>query len=267
MTILFFTATGNSLYIAKELGDKLVSIPQAMQRGQYSFSDDVIGVVCPTYSHLPPHIVQSFLQKAQFASAYLFMVMTYGNNHSGAASLTYDLCHSFGLNFNYITTIKMVDNYLPVFDMNEQKALDKHIDEQLNAIKEKIKSRINEIVPITDDELAWHKAGQKRNAEIPAFNDGSQITVLKDKCVGCGICAKICPSGNFYLENGIAKRRSSKCEFCLACANLCTNKAIICSIMDKNPNARYRNENVSLSEIIKANCRLDTPCKQKRSLP
>lgn len=253
MTVLFFTATGNSLYAAKAIGGKLVSIPQAVRRGDYAFADDAIGVVCPTYSHLPPHIVQEFLRKATLRADYLFMIMTYGNNHSGAASLTYDICRSFGLNFNCIATVKMVDNYLPVFDMNEQKALDMHVDEQLERIKVKIESRVNEIAPITEEELAWHRAGQKRNADMPAFNDGSQITVLKDKCVGCGICAKVCPVGNFYLENGIAKRRSEQCEFCLACANLCTNKAIVCGIMDKNPDARYRNEHVSLCEIIKAN--------------
>ncbi|MCM1368592.1 MAG: EFR1 family ferrodoxin [Roseburia sp.] len=253
MTILYFTATGNSLYVAKNLGGTLVSIPQAIKNGQYEFSDDAIGIVCPTYSHLPPKCVLKFLQSAKLNAKYLFMVLTYGNRHSGAAYLSAEKCKEFGITLNYAATVKMVDNYLPVFDMDEQKSIDKHVDEQINEVKNAIAKRENYIPDITDEDLQWHEAGKKRNASMPAFNDGSQIKVLTDKCIGCGICAKVCPIGNFYLENGIAKRKSEQCEFCLACANLCTNKAIVCSIMDKNVNARYRNEQISLCEIVKSN--------------
>ena len=86
----------------------------------------------------------------------------------------------------------------------------------------------------------------------PAFNNGSQI-VIKENCIGCGICAKVCPVDNFYIEEGRAKRKNQTCEFCLACAQNCPQKAIGLRIMDKNPNARYRNEQISLKEIIEAN--------------
>ncbi len=90
------------------------------------------------------------------------------------------------------------------------------------------------------------------NREQPAFNDGSQITVL-ESCIGCGVCQSVCPVGNFYLEGGRAKRKRNTCEFCLACAHNCPQKAIGLSIADKNPGARYRNPHISLQEIIEAN--------------
>lgn len=40
MKILYFTATGNSMYIAKSLGGELLSIPQLDKVGRYDFSDD-----------------------------------------------------------------------------------------------------------------------------------------------------------------------------------------------------------------------------------
>ncbi|CAG4707272.1 Uncharacterised protein (plasmid) [Enterococcus faecalis] len=43
MTILYFTATGNSLYVAKRLGGKLISIPQMIKENKYEFSDERIG--------------------------------------------------------------------------------------------------------------------------------------------------------------------------------------------------------------------------------
>ena len=39
---------------------------------------------------------------------------------------------------NYIATIIMVDNWLPNFDMNEQRKIDKHIPENLSKIKTEI---------------------------------------------------------------------------------------------------------------------------------
>ena len=80
----------------------------------------------------------------------------------------------------------------------------------------------------------------------------SQITVLEG-CIGCGVCQSVCPVGNFYLEGGKARRKQTTCEFCLACAQNCPQKAIGLSIADKNPKARYRNPHISLQEIIDAN--------------
>lgn len=58
---------------------------------------------------------------------------------------------------------------------------------------------------------------------------------------------------NFYLEGGRAKRKQSTCEFCLACAQNCPQKAIGLRLADKHPRARCRNPHISLQEIIDAN--------------
>lgn len=67
------------------------------------------------------------------------------------------------------------------------------------------------------------------------------------------MCTLVCPIGNFYLQDKKAKHKSNQCEFCLACAHHCPRKAIYTSLSDKNPEARFINENIKISEIIKAN--------------
>lgn len=255
MTILYFTATGNSLYVAKQFDGKIISIPQAIKEKQYEFADDVIGVVCPVYCNMPPKIVLEFLSEAKLKAEYKFMILTYGHTNFGAAGLAQELCKE--QSFDYIQTVLMVDNYLPMFDMNKETAIDKKLDKQLAKIKEDIAAKVK-VIPKRGacDKLKGGMADKYFSAH-PELNDGSAITVT-DKCVGCGICVKVCPIGNFYLANGVAKRKSETCEFCLACANLCTNKAIICKYSDKNPDARYRNPNVTLCEIIKANSQCST---------
>lgn len=45
MAILYFTATGNNLYVAKKIGGNLISIPKAVKEGNFNFFDDKIGIV------------------------------------------------------------------------------------------------------------------------------------------------------------------------------------------------------------------------------
>ena len=47
--IFYFTATGNSLYVAKQLEEHLVSIPQVIHQENLRFKDEKIGVVCPVF--------------------------------------------------------------------------------------------------------------------------------------------------------------------------------------------------------------------------
>ena len=55
--VLYFSATGNCLYVARELAGKdgeTLSIPQLMRNGQFEIGADEIGLVYPVYGHRPP---------------------------------------------------------------------------------------------------------------------------------------------------------------------------------------------------------------------
>jgi flavodoxin len=51
MTIFYFTATGNSLSVAKSIADEtdgnLISIPQVIDSENFHYKDDAIGLVFP----------------------------------------------------------------------------------------------------------------------------------------------------------------------------------------------------------------------------
>ena len=54
MTVCYFTASGNCLYVARRIGGTLLSIPQLMRQESIDIEDDAVGVVCPCYNGLTP---------------------------------------------------------------------------------------------------------------------------------------------------------------------------------------------------------------------
>lgn len=248
--IFYFTATGNSLYVAKQLDDAPVSIPQVKTQNP-SFTAECIGIVSPVYCGELPKIVLDFIKKTTFHTPYLYLALTYGNDVSDCPEFTKKQLDALGLNVSYIGTVKMVDNYLPVFDMDAQRATEKHVDDQLDKIKEDIAARKTYIPTATSKARKLHKTVAAMNKLMPSMNNGAALKVT-DACYGCGICAKVCPIGNLKIENGKSLRISNTCLFCLACIHACPGNAIRLK-KEKNPQARYRNEHITLTDLVEAN--------------
>ena len=85
--IFYFTGTGNSLYVAKQLDAERISIPQALKQENMTFEAPAIGVVCPVYGHEMPGMVKEFLQKATFQTSYFYLILTYGACEAGTCRL------------------------------------------------------------------------------------------------------------------------------------------------------------------------------------
>ena len=64
MTICYFSATGNCLYVARRIGGTLLSIPQLMRQETIEIKDDAVGVVCPVYNAEMPMMVRTFIRYA-----------------------------------------------------------------------------------------------------------------------------------------------------------------------------------------------------------
>ena len=121
--IFYFTGTGNSLYVAKQIDGVQISIPQVIHDADLTFKSSSIGIVCPIYGHEMPEMVKEFVKRAVFDTEYFYLILTYGRIHGGAAELAEQIVTGCGKKADYINTIMMVDNYLPGFDMKEQIAI------------------------------------------------------------------------------------------------------------------------------------------------
>lgn len=265
--VLFFTATGNCLYVARELAGKtgeVLSIPQLMKHEKFDIEADEVGIVYPVYGHMPPNMVKEFINKVKIKADYKFAVLTYGNRKCSAVEIWDDVSRNAGVEFDYITTIVMVDNWLPNFDMNEQMKIDKHIPENLAKISKDLSERRHWHESVTELEREQHQGFLERsgiNPEKGFIMNSEKSFIVTDACIDCGVCTYVCPRGNYELTSKGVKI-SGDCEYCFACIQNCPQKAIqfaksedgsFPSGDEKNPNARYRNENVSLRDIKEAN--------------
>lgn len=265
--VLYFTGTGNCLYVARQLAGKegeILSIPQLMRKKQFEIEADEIGLVYPIYGHMPPYMVREFIKKAQLKAEYKFAVLTYGMRKCNAVEIWDGISRKAGNAFDYIGTIVMVDNWLPNFDMNDQMKIDKHIPENLAKITSDLSNRRRWHEPVTQEEREQHEGFMSLSGldpEVGFLMKADRSFRVTDNCIHCGICTYVCPRGNYELT-GQGVKMQGDCEFCFACIQNCPQRAIQFKKnedgtwpdgSEKNPNARYRNENVSLMELKLAN--------------
>lgn len=265
--VLYFTGTGNCLYVARQLAGKegkILSIPQLMRKKQFEIEADEIGLVYPIYGHMPPYMVREFIKKAQLKAEYKFAVLTYGMRKCNAVEIWDGISRKAGYVFDYIGTIVMVDNWLPNFDMNDQMKIDKHIPENLAKITSDLSNRRRWHEPVTQEEREQHEGFMSLTGldpEVGFLMKADRSFRVTDDCIHCGICTYVCPRGNYELT-GQGVKMQGDCEFCFACIQNCPQRAIQFKKnedgtwpdgSEKNPNARYRNENVSLMELKLAN--------------
>jgi ferredoxin len=259
--VFYFSATGNSLYAARYLDEDAVSIPQVIHRKNLTFQAERIGICAPVYGHEMPQMVKEFIRKATFDTDYLYLILTYGNRHANAVELAENVLSSAGKKAAYIRTLLMVDNFLPAFDMEQQCRLDKHVDEQLEAIRSDILSGRREIEYVSAADRQAHENYLKGVRNQPETVWASFD--FTDTCIGCGICTRVCPAGCIHLEDGRAVRTGKNCQACMACIQACPEMAIrmnpVLGFKEPNPNARYRNEHVSLTDLVRANWQKKEP--------
>lgn len=263
MKILYFTASGNSLHIAKSFGGEALSIPQMVKEGRYEFTDDKIGIVFPIHSWTAPLNVVDFLKKATFKCNYLFAVATYGAYSGGVSKHLREIASEIGYQFSYINKIKMIDNYVPTFDMKKQieKEPKIQIEKKLAAIKADVESSKEWILKqnFVDTKALNYminrgpKPFNKKRLKMHAMGEGIEnYLFVDDTCNQCGTCAKVCPVDNIEMDLKNGKiALSDKCFMCFACVHNCSQKAI--HVKGEINGNRYRNKNIKLKEIIEAN--------------
>lgn len=240
--IYYFSGTGNSQYVARQLADLLGEqlYPMALADTRSLPSGEMegaaIGIVFPVYAWGIPNVVEDFVRnhRESFEGSFLYAVMTCGDDMGFADEV---LETALGRKLNAAFSVLMPDVYvcLPGFDVDsveeckEKLAKEKHaVSEIASCIKERKQVRILKRGP-----LPWTKSYVIR----PLFNryllTDKYFHVDASRCVSCGRCRKSCPVGNIKLVEAEGTNGQiaipcwqSHCAGCMACYHACPHHAI-----------------------------------------
>lgn len=242
--ILYFSSTGNSLYISQKiqnrLGGQIKYIPN--YHGDGSEFKRII-LVTPIYSYGMPTFVYNMIPKLN-KTTEIIVIQNYGGMVCGADYFMYQYANEKGLNIKAVYVLKMPENFtitftVPKFYINRTlKSADKRIDNVINSI-------------ISNNYRVPKKCRTKRDVYLKNKSNwhliGKDFSVT-DACVKCEKCVSICPTDNICLNNGKIVF-SDKCVACLGCYHRCPQKAIV--YKGKSKKDRYINPNVIESHIGK----------------
>lgn len=233
--IYYFSATGNSLSIAKKLAGRLdaelISIPKAMGK---EIGAQKVGLVFPVYAWGLPRIVIDFLKQARFTNAnYVFAVTGCGGLAGKTLPVTRSILKKKGVALNAGFIVQEQSNAIAI---TKDPPLHNFIlknrgDRQNHTIEE----RMDEIVSVIEEgrNHPMEKDGWKANLAGDLIHSMAVILFKKqdmnywtdEGCTGCGICVKVCPRDNIVLKDNKPVWRHN-CEYCGGCINWCPNEAI-----------------------------------------
>jgi len=256
--IFFFSGTGNSLWVAKELAKALPAPTNLKGIVAYNEGDTLIkdterlGFVFPVYSWGPPRIVANFLKRLKIeGNPFIFSVVTCGGSHGATLAHLNNFLQGQGKHLDAGYALRFPGNYTPLYGAPK--------DEQCKKLLEEAKKKLEAILP----EILEKRSGVVESdffflrplsyIMYPFFRFGLQFCSnqfwVTEACTHCGLCVKICPVGNIRQEVGKHPEWGKMCEQCMACLQHCPTEAIQFSVLTKG-RRRYKHPEISVNEII-----------------
>jgi len=261
-TIFYFTGTGNSLYVAKNIAagvkdSTLISMASSINSVSDLTPVGVVGFVFPVYYCGLPQLVREFISAIDLTHAsYIYIACTYGKagGNGGCISQTRKLLKTKGKTLNAAFYVKSVDNFiLWTWDVPPSA---KH-----PALHESARKKSENIAKIVSDKKTFFDKSISEytgpvlfgyNRFIKTVNTNDKAFYYSDKCNSCGLCETVCPTNNVCLSNGLPSWKSEMCQRCLACLHLCPSACIQYGKITVKRH-RYKNPHISLNELKRSN--------------
>lgn len=255
--IYYFSGTGNSLAVAKQICEKLNDCELtpiaglAGTAGTIVPAADRVGIACPVYFAGLPAMVARFAGKLDLANAgYTFAVVTYGGSGAAPALRQLDrlLRAGSGRGLDAGFSVKMPGNYVLLYAPPEGEKRDAILaaaDGQVATIARQIDAGLALPLPFAPFSGFVHALLYPRF--LRTVHDADRQFSATDACTACGTCVDVCPAGNIEL---IDKKPSWKhrCELCCACIHLCPVQAIQAGKKTVK-RGRYRHPDVKVADM------------------
>ena len=248
--IYYFSGTGNSLHVAKELQaripeTRLVPIVSLLDRDAIRASAETVGLVFPQYASSTPKFVDRFIGKLDLAGVrYIFAIATRGGTTCYAFDHVDKLLKKKGrkLDAYFVLTMPsgsdvLVEEYANHMTEERIAELESEMLKRLDSIQKVITTRkvnreenlvglvppptfLKPFMPIIDLLGPYLiPLGKLAESSFGFYFDA--------KCTGCGLCERVCLAQKVTMvDKRPVWQEKVKCLGCFACLNYCPEQSI-----------------------------------------
>jgi len=282
--IYYFSGTGNSLHVARELekrlpGAKLIPILSLVSQESVKAAGETVGFVFPHYASSLPKIVHTFIEKLDLSSArYLFAIATRGGTKTMAFAEIDEILEEKGRRLDAFFAITMPSGGEPLV----KGYADQITPERVFRLESEMLARLDAIQTVVlNGETS--REDDRRAAPPPPFlvpflplldaispylvRLGKRVESSFDfysdqNCTGCGICERVCLAEKVRMvDSRPVWQEAVKCHGCFACLNYCPAESIqVGSKWYLKPytdqNGRYHHPDIGAKDVARQKTRV-----------
>ncbi len=233
---IYFSGTGNSRYALEVFlshYDKTAEA-YAIEEGNIPHhiknSRDIVLSYSVQYSSIPK-MLQDFIERHQtlWQGKRIFVIATMGLFSGDGAGILARKLHGYGAEIIGGLHLKMPDSIADIRALKRPLGKNKEL---VKAAEQKIRSAVQSMKngnpPQEGLNLLSRAAGffvQRLYFSRKTKHYSDKLNIDRQKCIGCGKCARTCPMKNITIKRSLAEARD-RCTMCYRCVNTCPKQAI-----------------------------------------
>jgi len=266
--IYYFSGTGNSLHVAKELQKclpeaKLIPMVSLLDREVIKTEAEAVGFIFPLYLTTAPFPVREFFKKLDLKnSKYFFAIVTRLGTICLADIYIKRMLKKQGKKLDVFFLVNMANNSPTGLKptVGDKNWINEITKEKIAKMEAVVQERLNFI-----QKIIFNKEEYLENKKFGFFKyflefilsaivekTSSQIDFYADlTCISCDLCEKVCPAKKIkIINNRPAWQKNIQCYYCYACFNFCPKQSILVRKKYTDKNGRYHHPGIIADDII-----------------